>query len=94
MQGGSNMIRSAKETDAFPYRLATICYFEVDCKGNVNRIPHKNKSDIDGVLEALKRAEKGITKIYAVWPGNWSSDLFIIDDLDKLAESFELFSKV
>ena len=49
---------------------------------------------MEGVLEALKKAEQGITKLYAVWPGNWSSDLFIIDDLEKFAEEFELYSTV
>ena len=28
------------------------------------------------------------TILYAVWPGNWSSDLFIIDDLDAFAKAF------
>ena len=88
------MIRSAKEAGNFPYRMSTVCYFEVDSDGNVKRIPHKNKSDIEHVLEALKRAEQGMTTIYAVWPGNWSSDLFIIDDLEEFAEKFELYSKV
>ncbi len=88
------MIRSAKKAGNFPYRMGTVCYFEVDEKGNVKRILHKNKCDLENVLEALKRAEQGITKIYAVWPGNWSSDLFIIDDLEEFAENFELYSKV
>ncbi len=88
------MIRSASETEDFPYRMKTLCYFEVDRNGDLNRISHKNKSDIEGVLEALKKAEQGMTKLYAVWPGNWSSDLFIIDDLEKFAEEFELYSTV
>jgi len=28
------------------------------------------------------------TTLYAVWPGKWSSDLFIIDDLDGFAKAF------
>lgn len=87
-------MRSSKETEGFPYKLSVMCYFEVDKKGNVNHIPHKNKCDIDGVIEAFKRADKGLTKIYAVWPGNWRSDLFIIDDLEKFAEAFGIFTTV
>lgn len=88
------MIRSAKETDNFPYTMSTMCYFEVDKKGQIKKIPHKNKCDIKDVLEAFKRADKGTTTLYAVWPGNWSSDLFIIDDLEKFAEKFGLYSMV
>ncbi len=88
------MIRSASACRNFPYKMKTVCYFEIDSEGNVNRIPHKNKSDIEDVREALKRAEQGVTKIYAVWPGNWGSDLFIIDNLEEFAEEFELYSMV
>lgn len=82
-------MRSAKESN-FPYRMDTVCYFEVYKDGTVNHVPHKNKSDLNNVLEAIKRSSKGITTLYAVWPGNWRSDLFIIDDLEEMAKSFEL----
>lgn len=81
-------MRSAKKSGNFPYRMSTVCYFEVDKKGNVNQIPHKNKCDLDGVIKAYQKASNGDTKLYAVWPGNWSSDLFIIDDLKEFADSF------
>lgn len=83
-------VRSAKESGNFPYRMSTVCYFEVDCQGTVKQIPHKNKSDQDGVRMAYERARAGSTKLYAVWPGKWSSDLFLIDDLDAFAEKLEL----
>lgn len=84
-------MRSAKDND-FPYKMSTVCYFEVYKDGRVEQIPHKNKCDINGVIEAFERAKKEITTLYAVWPGKWSSDLFIIDDLDQFAESFSLYS--
>lgn len=87
-------MRSAKEADNFPYRMSTMCYFEVFKNGEIKRLYHKNKSDINGVIEAYKRASENISTIYAVWPGNWSSDLFIIDDLELFAEKFEMFSTV
>ncbi len=86
-------MRSAKEND-FPYRMQTVCYFEVYHDGKVCQVPHKNKSDLPNVVEALKRAEKGLTTLYAVWPGNWSSDLFIIDDLEEFASSLGLMNMV
>lgn len=82
-------MRSAKENN-FPYKMSTICYFEVDKDGNVLQVPHKNKTDRAKLLEVYQRAmDKAIT-LYAVWPGNWSSDLFIIDDLEAFAKEFEL----
>lgn len=83
-------MRSAKESNNFPYSMDTICYFEVDTDGNVSQIPHKNKSDRENVLEAYQRAKDEITTLYAVWPGNWRSDLFIIDDLDAFAKELDL----
>lgn len=83
-------MRSTKESNNFPYSMSTICYFEVDNNGNVSQIPHKNKSDREKVLEAYQRAINGTTTLYAVWPGNWRSDLFIIDDLDAFAKELGL----
>ena len=83
-------MRSAKEAGEFPYKMSTVCYFEVYKDGKVCQIPHKNKSDLNGVREAYERVSKGITTLYAVWPGNWSSDLFIIDDLEAFASKFDL----
>lgn len=83
-------MRSAKESDNFPYGMSTICYFEVDKNGNVSQVPHKNKSDRAMVLEAYQRAINKATTLYAVWPGQWRSDLFIIDDLDTFAKELGL----
>ena len=83
-------MRSAKETINFPYGMSTICYFEVDKNGNVSQVHHKNKSDRPKVLEAYQRVINKTTTLYAVWPGQWSSDLFIIDDPDAFAKAFDL----
>jgi hypothetical protein len=82
------MMRSAKETNNFPYGISTVCYFEVDKNGNVSQVYHKNKSDRPKLLGAYNRVKNNTTTLYAVWPGNWSSDLFIIDDLDAFAKAF------
>lgn len=77
------MIRSAKESDCFPYRSSVVCYIELR-DGQIDKIASKNQSDLWNVLDAAKRAEEGKSVLYAVWPGKWSSDLFIIDDLPGL----------
>ena len=85
-----SVMRSAKDTEIFPYLINTMCYFEVNSRGEVSRLPHKNKSDRPGVLEAYRRAVSGETTLYAVWPGQWRSDLFQIDDLERFKEAFDL----
>jgi hypothetical protein len=42
------------------------------------------------VRDATRRALAGETTLYAVWPGQWSSDLFVIDEVDKLADAIGL----
>jgi hypothetical protein len=72
--------RSAAAAGAdFPYTLSTICYFEVDELGVVRW------GNDDGTYE---RARSGTVRLYAVWPGNWSSHLFVIDDLELYARAF------
>ena len=73
-------MRSAAASGSdFPYRSSTVCYIEVGKDGAVTQ----------GVsAEAWKRAKDGESRLFAVWPGQWRSDLFVIDDLDELAGAF------
>ncbi|MDT0438999.1 MULTISPECIES: hypothetical protein [Streptomyces] len=36
---------------------------------------------------AYERAVAGKSRLFAVWPGQWSSDLFEVDDLDEFAKA-------
>lgn len=81
-------MKSAKECGVFPYRSKLNCYFEVCKDGKVSQIPHINKCDAAYVAQAYKRALNGQSKIFAVWPGNYRSDLFEIDDLNAFAAAF------
>jgi hypothetical protein len=63
----------------FPYKLGTLCYIEVAKDGTVTW----------GVDEGTyERAVAGESRLFAVWPGEWSSHLFAIDDLDQFAGAF------
>ena len=77
-------MRSAKESEAFPYSSTLVCYFSVNMFGTVRQINH----DFTSVAAAYKEAVNGTNKIYAVWPGNYRSDLFEIDDLNLFADAF------
>jgi hypothetical protein len=75
-----NAPRSAGAMGAeFPYTLATMCYFEVDGDANVRW---------GNDAGAHERASTCDVHLYAVWPGKWSSHLFVIDDLDQYARAF------
>jgi hypothetical protein len=62
----------------FPYRLQTMCYVEVLSDGTVYW---------GGGRESYQRAVAGKSRLFAVWPGEWSSHLFRIDDLDEYARA-------
>lgn len=81
-------MRSAKETGCFPYSCGQVCYMEVSPDGPVTQL-----STVGEKRSAYINAQAGVSKILAVWPGRWRSDLFIIDDLDAFSEKQGLFGR-
>lgn len=81
-------MRSAKETGCFPYSCGQVCYMEVSPDGAVTQL-----STVGEKRSAYINAQAGASKILAVWPGRWRSDLFIIDDLDAFSEKQGLFGR-
>ncbi|HEU0132705.1 MAG TPA: hypothetical protein VFQ85_17105 [Mycobacteriales bacterium] len=64
----------------FPYvRPGRVCYIEQTGEQVVQI------TTIGDLREAVGRARAGGSRLLAVWPGEWRSDLFLIDDLDALA---------
>ena len=78
-------MRSAKETGCFPYRSSVVCFMELFPNGELNQLASQ-----EAKLEAYFNATKEKSKIVAVWPGQWRSDLFIIDDLDEYFNELNL----
>lgn len=76
-------MRSIKEQEYFPYEAKSTCFISVDGNGTVKQI-HHNKMELTAAYE---RALSKECKLYAVWPGKYSSDLFIVDDLDAYRDS-------
>ena len=70
-------MRLASEAGAdFPYRSKRICYFTIS-----NSVPVPlSRVDLQVALHTRKH-------IYAVWPGEWRSDMFLIDDRAALREA-------
>lgn len=74
--------RSAAALGAdFPYQMRTMCYIEIGADGSVTW-----GSDVG----AYRRARAGESNLYAVWPGEWASHLFVIDDFDQYARGMGL----
>jgi hypothetical protein len=67
----------------FPYGHAggSVCYMELGPDGLRQC---RTRGDL---RDAVKRAQAGESEIMAVWPGQYRSDLFIIDDLAALAKA-------
>ncbi len=74
-------MRIASEEKWFPYASKLVCYIEVTPAGEVRQISSKSEK-----REAAVNAFAGKSQIYAVWPGQWRSDLFLIDDLEAFSE--------
>ena len=81
-------MRKTSETEFFPYTARYCCLIEVSINGNVEQIVHYRKMDLDNVLSAYKRALNKESKLYYVWPGQHTSDLFEVDDLRAFSNAF------
>lgn len=62
----------------FTYTARTTCYIEVHEDGTVTHGHDR---------AAYERAVAGKSRLFTVWPGEWSSHLFVIDDLDEYAKA-------
>jgi hypothetical protein len=79
--------RLASKQDWFPYRAKTVSYMELGRDGKLMQISGHAASREERHA-ALHRACAGLSVIYAVWPGEWLSDMFLMDDLDALADEW------
>lgn len=80
---GMTEIRRTSETDiAFPHGWeGGLCYFELR-NGEVIKPQGRNS-----VRDAVRRAYAGESLLFCAWPGQWRTDLFVIDDLKAAAEA-------
>jgi hypothetical protein len=75
-------MRNTKDWEDFPYTSKRVCYMELDNNGLLSQL--SGGSDFKA---AHGNAVAGKSKIFAVCPGEWSSDLFIVD-LNSFADAF------
>ena len=81
-------MRKASEVEDFPYARKINCYIEVMTDNTVINLKHKNKSDLPDVEATYNRVLSGNSRLYCAWPGNYSTDLFEIDDANAFARAF------
>ena len=79
-------MRSAKETGCFPYSSKRVCYIEVFPDGTVRQVSGNHEK-----IAAFENALHERSKLFAVWPGEWRSDLFVVDDLAAFESENNLF---
>lgn len=74
-------MKKCSEVSSFPYTARYCCLFEVKKDNSIGQIVHHRKIDLDNIKSAYLRAIRNESKLYYAWPGDYTSDLFIVDDL-------------
>ena len=78
-------MRLSSEVEWFPYGSKLVCYIEVKNDGEVRQL-HTKKEKQDALQNMIHES----SRIFAVWPGQWRSDLFLIDDFEAFANANNL----
>jgi len=77
-------MRKASEQDYFPYGSKLVCYIELTKDNEIKQVQNyvQEKRDV------YYRVKNVGSKLYAVWPGKYSSDLFEIDDIELYGKEY------
>lgn len=75
--------RSAAEATGFPYNAQTTCYIKIDSEDGTVTTGKPTQADLDS-------CSAGDLQILAAWPGQWRTDLFVIDDVAACARALGL----
>ena len=77
MRKASSVIKENKYEE-FPYTSKSVCFIEQTPDGKISQVPNY-VSDKRAVYYRVKYEG---SKLFAAWPGNWTTDLFEIDDIE------------
>lgn len=77
-------MRKASEEEYFPYDSKLVCYIELTKEKEIRQIQNyvQEKRDI------YFRVKNEGSKLYAVWLGQYRSDLFEIDDIELYGKAY------
>ena len=82
-------MRKASEVDKrnkyekFPYAEKDVCFIEQTSNGKIRQIEHY----VDEKRSVYYRVKYEGSKLFAAWPGQWTTDLFEIDDIEAYGEA-------
>lgn len=83
----ADIARSASGVDiGFPYKAGHVCYFERFADGHIESVDKRKPWG-----DRMERLRSGSSTLFGAWPGEWRTDLFVIDDLDEVEK--ELFRR-
>ncbi len=68
-------MRKASEQEYFPYGSKLVCYIELTKDKEIRQV----QNYVQEKRDAYYRVKNDGSKLYAVWPGQYRSDLFEID---------------
>jgi hypothetical protein len=68
----------------FPYGSRRVCYILADHNEGITQV--HGKAELRLAIQRV-RAGEGEVDLLAAWPGQWRTDLFLIDDLRQLEEA-------
>ncbi len=77
-------MRFVSKCPEFEWRNKRVCYLFIGLSGEVFQI----EKDISA-QEAYSKVSANKGRLVAVWPGNWRSDAFIIDDIRTFGLTFD-----
>lgn len=81
-----NALRKSSGTN-FPYYFdSNITYIEVKNNGEITFACACRKGDMRSLVDVISRVKRGESKLIASWPGKYRTEIFLIDELDKLLE--------
>lgn len=83
-------MRKCSEVVDFPYTARHCCLFEIKKDNSIEKVVHYRKMDYENVKSAYLRAKNNESKLYYVWPGEYTSDLFFVDDLSLFFNAFNI----
>lgn len=80
---GSHLPRLTSKIPEFPFGPSEpdaprVCYFTIDDSGAIEWV-RDHEIELE---DALLSATKNIVTVFAVWPGQWRSHLFVVDNPD------------
>lgn len=78
-------MRRASEVDGFPYNSRRNCYIIINENGELEQIRYT----VQAMKDLYTQVVNNNLNIFIVWPGNYTSDIFLVDDMNAFGRAFK-----